>query len=117
MVPVRINDVVTIPFVLDSGASDVVIPEDVFSVLRRSGTVSQTEFIGTGNYTTADGSEHSSERYLLHQMAVGNHVITNVVASVVSAKSDPLLGQTFLSKLPGWAIDNAQGALVLNDQP
>ncbi|HEY8871418.1 MAG TPA: GDSL-type esterase/lipase family protein, partial [Stellaceae bacterium] len=33
MVPVRINDAVTIPFVLDSGAGDVSVPEDVFKTL------------------------------------------------------------------------------------
>jgi hypothetical protein len=45
MVPVRINDAITIPFVLDRGASEVVIPADVLSVLRRAGTISQTDFI------------------------------------------------------------------------
>jgi hypothetical protein len=29
MVPVRINDAITIPFVLDSGAGDISVPEDV----------------------------------------------------------------------------------------
>src|ERR1700681_1970305 len=35
MVPVRINDAVAIPFVLDSGAAEVAITEDVFLVLLR----------------------------------------------------------------------------------
>jgi hypothetical protein len=30
MLPVRINDAVVVPFVLDSGAAEVVIPADVF---------------------------------------------------------------------------------------
>src|SRR6516162_7598430 len=41
MLPVRINDTVTVPFVLDSGAAEVSIPDDVFSVLRRSDTINQ----------------------------------------------------------------------------
>jgi hypothetical protein len=41
MLPVRINDTVTVPFVLDSGAAEVSIPNDVFSVLRRSDTINQ----------------------------------------------------------------------------
>jgi len=117
MVPVQINDAIAIPFVLDSGAAEVAITQDVFLVLLRSGTVSQSDFVGTGTYTMADGSEHSSERYVLHKMAVGSHIVTNVIANVVSVKADPLLGQSFLSKLPAWTIDNAQHALVLNDKP
>jgi branched-chain amino acid transport system substrate-binding protein len=114
MVRVRINDAIIIPFVLDSGASEVQIPDDVFSVLRRTGTISQSDFIGTGTYVLADGSATSSDRYVLHKMSVGDHVISDVVANVVSAKGNPLLGQSFLSRLPGWAIDNAQHALVFN---
>jgi hypothetical protein len=49
MVPVRINDAVVIPFVLDSGAAEVVIPADVFSVLLRSGTISQSDYKAQAN--------------------------------------------------------------------
>src|ERR1700720_1984542 len=93
MVPVRINDAVVIPFVLDSGAAEVQIPTDVFLVLRRAGTVSQSDFIGTGTYILADGSKQSSDRFVLRKVSVGNYVITSVVANVASAKGDPLLGQ------------------------
>jgi hypothetical protein len=115
VLPVRINDAVTIPFILDSGAADVSIPVDVFLTLFRAGTISQSDFVGTGTYTLADGSTTSSKRYVLHKMVVGNHVINNVVANVASVQGDPLLGQSFLSKLLGWSIDNAQHALVLNE--
>jgi gag-polyprotein putative aspartyl protease/MORN repeat len=115
MLPVRINDAITIPFILDSGASVVVITADILSVLRRTGTISASDFIGTGSYTLADGSTISSDRYVLRKMAVGTHIITDVVASVAPAKGDPLLGQSFLSKLPAWTLDNARHALVLND--
>jgi hypothetical protein len=116
MLPVRINDTVTVPFILDSGAAEVVITEDVFSVLRRAGTISQSDFIGIGKYTLAGGTTVSSDRYVLHKMSVGNHVITDVVANGVSVKGDPLLGQSFLQKLPAWTLDNAQHALVLHDE-
>jgi hypothetical protein len=115
MLPVRINDTLTIPFILDSGAAEVVITEDIFSVLRRAGTVSQSDFVGTGTYTVAGGATLSSDRYVIHKMSVGEHVISDVIANVVSVKGDPLLGQTFLQKLPAWTLDNAQHALVIRD--
>jgi hypothetical protein len=114
MLPVRINDTITIPFVLDSGASDVVVPADIFSTLRRSGTVSQADFRGTANATLANGSTVSSDRYVLHKMVVGNVVINDALTSISPAEGEPLLGQSFLSKLPSWSIDNAHHVLVFN---
>jgi len=99
--PVRINDAVTIPFIIDSGASEVVIPEDVFLVLSRTGTVSQTDFLGTGTYQMANGTTQSSKRFRLRKLTVGNHVVTDVLAIVSPVNGDPLLGQSFLSRTAG----------------
>lgn len=113
--PVRINNAVTIPFIIDSGASEVAIPADVFLVLSRTGTVSQADFLGNSTYTMANGTTQSSKRFLLRKLMVGNHVVTDVVANGIPVNGEPLLGQSFLSRLPSWSIDNARHALVLND--
>jgi predicted aspartyl protease len=113
VISVQINETLVLPFVLDTGASLVVLPADVFRTLTRTGTVTSADFIGTGTAVLADGSKRDSEKYVLHEVRVGDHVVRNVIASVVSASGDPLLGQTFLSKLPAWAIDNARQALVI----
>jgi TPR repeat protein len=115
LVAVRINDAITLNFVLDTGAADVGIPEDVFLTLKRTGTIKESDFIGPGTYVLADGSEQPSERFVLHEVRVGEHVVRNVIANVAPVKGDPLLGQSFLSKLPAWTIDNRQHTLVLND--
>jgi clan AA aspartic protease (TIGR02281 family) len=116
MVPVRINEEITIPFLLDTGASEVAIPDDVFRTLLRTGTVKVSDLIGTGTYTLADGSKQSSTRLILHEIKVGDQVITEVIANVVPMEGDPLLGQSFLSKLPAWTIDNERHTLVLRDK-
>ena len=116
MVPVRINKAITLPFILDSGSADVAIPADVFSTLFRTGTVMTSDFIGTGVYRLADGSETPSERFVLHELSVGHYTVTNVIANVVPVKGDPLLGQSFLSKLPKWAIDNMRHVLILGGE-
>ena len=115
MLPVRINDAVTIPFIIDSGAAEVAIPADVFLVLSRTGTVRQTDFIGTGTYQMANGTTQSSKRFRLRKLMVGNHVVTDVVANVIPVNGEPLLGQSFLSRLPSWSVDNTRHTLVLND--
>lgn len=115
VVPARINDAITLNFILDSGSADVSIPADVVSTLVRTGTVTRTDFIGTQNFETADGSVSPSATFIIHQLKVGNHVLTNVVGSVAPARASLLLGQTFLSKFHEWRIDNDRHQLVLND--
>jgi hypothetical protein len=118
LVPVRINDAITLNFLLDTGATNVAIPADVFLTLIRTGTVKRGDFLQPGTAVLADGSEQPSKRFGLRELRVGDHVISNVIASVLPVQSDhPLLGQSFLAKLPAWTIDNARHALVLNDQP
>jgi clan AA aspartic protease (TIGR02281 family) len=113
MVPVRINQAVSIPFILDSGAAEVAIPADVFMTLMRSHSVSEKDFIGEGIFVTADGTKHRSQQFILREVQVGTHIIKNVVANVVPIEGDPLLGQSFLSRLPAWSIDNNSHVLNL----
>ena len=56
MVPVLINGAITLNFVIDSGATDVSVPADVVMTLIRTGTLQDTDFIGTQTYKLADGS-------------------------------------------------------------
>src|SRR5271169_6300490 len=62
LVPVRINDAITLNFLLDSGASDVVIPPDVFLTLMRTGTIKKTDFMGAVTTALADGSTQPAQR-------------------------------------------------------
>jgi clan AA aspartic protease (TIGR02281 family) len=112
-VSVRINQAVSIQFVLDSGASEVSIPTDVFMTLMRIHSVRDNDFIGDGIFITADGTKHKSQRFILREVQAGTRVIKDVIANVVSIEGDPLLGQSFLSRLPSWSIDNNSHVLNL----
>lgn len=63
VVPVLINGVLTGDFIIDSGAADVSIPAEVASTLKRLGTISGRDFIGSKIYVLADGSRVPSETY------------------------------------------------------
>ena len=117
LVPVQLNGSITLNFVLDSGAADVAIPADVVQLLTRAGTVSNTDFIGTRTYVLADGSKLPSETFTVHELRVGEHVVKNVTASVAPIQGKLLLGQSFLSRLPAWTIDNKKHALVIMSDP
>src|SRR5262249_3299247 len=54
--PVEINGVITLNFVLDTGASEVNIPADVVLTLYRAGTIRDIDFLPGQAYRLADGS-------------------------------------------------------------
>ena len=113
VVPVRINGAITLDFIVDSGASDVLIPADVAMTLARTGTIAPGDFIGDREYRVADGSTLKSERFILRELKVGDRVLSNVVASIGSVKGEPLLGQSFLARFGSWSIDNDRHLLAL----
>jgi hypothetical protein len=72
VVPVLINDAITLTFIIDSGAADVSIPADVFLTLMRAGTVDKSDFIGSRTYELADGSTVPSPIFCIRSLKVGN---------------------------------------------
>ena len=113
VVPVLINNTLTLDFMVDSGASDVTIPEDVVRTLVRTGTIKDTDFTGEQTYILADGSKVKSKTFRIRSLKVGDRVLENVTGSVASTKGSLLLGQSFLGRFKSWSIDNAKHALVL----
>jgi uncharacterized protein/predicted aspartyl protease len=114
-VGVRINRAITLDFIVDSGASDVLIPADVAMTLARAGTISSSDFIGNQEYRIGDGSTLKSERFILRELGIGGRIVQNVVASIGSVKGEPLLGQSFLARFGSWSIDNSRHVLVLGE--
>jgi predicted aspartyl protease len=114
MAPVLLNGFLPIPFVVDSGAADVSLPADVVLTLFRTGTISDSDFIGEGKYRLADGSVMKSPQFFLHEVKVGNHSFSHILASVAPLASKPLLGQSFLSKVGAWSVNNERHILVLH---
>jgi clan AA aspartic protease (TIGR02281 family) len=111
-VPVLINNSISLNFIVDSGASDVSIPADVAMTLIRTGTLSDTDFIGHQTYVLADGSKMPSTTFRLRSLKVGDTVVENVKASVAPVQGSLLLGQSFLGRLKSWSVDNKKHALV-----
>jgi clan AA aspartic protease (TIGR02281 family) len=114
VLPVRINQTITIPFILDTGASNVVIPEDVALTLMRAGALTRDDFIGRGRATLANGSEVVEDRVVIRELKVGDHTARDVTASVSSARGDPLLGESFLSTFGVVTIDYNRLVLILS---
>jgi uncharacterized protein len=95
VVPVRINDAITLDFIVDSGASDVLIPADVAMTLSRTGTIAPGDFIGDQEYRLGDGSTLKSERFILRELKVGSRVLQNVVRASDRLKASRCLVKVF----------------------
>jgi len=113
VVPVFINNAITLNFVVDSGAAEVSIPADVVTTLMRTGTITKSDFIGAKTYTLADGSTTSSPTFRIRSLRVGDIVLQDVMGRIADAKGDLLLGQSFLGRFKSWSIDNGKHVLVL----
>ncbi len=116
VVPVEINGTVTLDFAVDSGATYVSVPADVFSTLKRIGTVKVSDVFGQRTYILADGSKSQSPTFTIRSLSVGNTVVENVQASVMPSQGSLLLGQSFLERLKSWSIDNTKHELLLEPQ-
>jgi predicted aspartyl protease len=113
VVPVLINDAITLDFIVDSGAADVSIPADVVMTLMRTGTLRDSDFLGEKTYVLADGSEVPSQTFRIRSLKVGNRVLENVNGSVAPVQGSLLLGQSFLSRFKSWSVDNARHSLII----
>ena len=112
-IPVRINGAITLNFILDSGASDVQIPLDVFSTLVRANTIQKSDLIGESTYVLADGTKKKALKFLIRELKIGNQILHNVSGGVGPANGSLLLGQSFLSHFDSWTLDNKRHVLKL----
>lgn len=112
-VPVLINGVISLNFIVDSGAADVAIPADVVMTLVRSGTLKSADFIGSKTYRLADGSTLPSPNFLIRNLTVGEFTLHDVRASMVGVQGGLLLGQSFLSRFQTVSFDYKGHKLIL----
>ena len=104
---------IQLAFVVDSGAADVVIPDDVIQMMLKTGTLEITDFGKQRYYRLADGSIVQSKTFHIKSIKIGNRIIENVTASSTGVEGSLLLGQSFLSRLQRWSINNSNRTLEL----
>jgi hypothetical protein len=114
-VPVVINGRISLNFTIDSGATDVSIPATLFSTLTRDGIVSSQDLLDKRLYKLADGSGEISQRFRIRSLRVGKLEVRDVIASVGDYGGLLLLGQSFLSRLKSWSIDNERQTLLITE--
>jgi len=114
VVPVVLNDTVTAKFIVDSGAADVCITEDMASILMKSGTLTGADLLGNKTYMLADGTMLQGKIYRMASVRIGGMVMEDVTVRIATANSSLLLGQSFLRRLKSWSLDNARQVMIIN---
>jgi gag-polyprotein putative aspartyl protease len=113
VLPAILNGSAETYFVVDSGAANVQIPQEVADELMRKGTLSQSDFLGERGFVVADGRKLMQKIIRLRSIQVGNRSMENVLAAVGAPHSQALLGQSLLRRLNWWKIDNVKNAIEL----
>ena len=111
--PVIINNSMKLDFFVDSGATDVSIPADLFASLRRAGAILDGDLTGSRKFVNADGEATKSMTFILRSLKIGAVEVSHVEASVAPQRAPLLLGQSFLKRFKSWSIDNASQELIL----
>jgi aspartyl protease family protein len=107
LVNVRLNGALTAPFLVDTGATDVLIPASVAQQLGiQPGPEARTK-----TYQTANGVvTHAT--VMLRSVDLGGAVVENVPASISPSMAIGLLGLSFFNHF-NYSVDAAAGVLTL----
>jgi len=104
-VPCKINGT-EMEFILDTGASDIMMSITEAKFLYKQGKLTDDDFMGTQQYLIADGSIREDMSVILRTVEIGDRILNDVEASVADNESAPLLlGQSVLEKFGKISID------------
>jgi clan AA aspartic protease (TIGR02281 family) len=112
-VPVRLNDLLTVDFLIDTGAADVGLSDELAARLQSTGVMTERDFRGSERYTLADGSFVTCRLLVLRAVRIGAREVPDVKASACPGNAPLLLGQSFLKKLGPWALDYGRNVLLV----
>ena len=107
IVGARVNNALTVPFVVDTGATDVSLPRWAAQQLGLDPSASGR----TREYVTANGLIEESV-VMLGSVDLGGARVENVPASISSTMDVGLLGLSFFNHFT-YHVDTAQGVLTL----
>jgi clan AA aspartic protease (TIGR02281 family) len=111
---VKINNAITLPFIVDSGATDVSVPEDVVHTLMRGHMIDEnTDISSEKPYVMANGLITKLQTLTIKTLTIGNLNVQNVTGNIGPAEGRLLLGQSFLKRFETWSIDNNRQKLIL----
>ncbi|WP_262967254.1 retropepsin-like aspartic protease [Methylobacter psychrophilus] len=113
IMPITLNDSITVNGILDTGASEMFIPFNVIALLIQSKSIAIKDILKEGFYKLADGSTKIRERVNITKIVIGNNTFHNISAIVGANNSEILIGQSLLKNL-SYHVDNNKKILTLS---
>ena len=114
--PVTLNNSVRLEFVVDTGATLVSMPIDVFMTLFRTGTINKSDILRPVKSKIASGEITEGLMVNLRELKIGSQIIYNVKAFVGGINDSLLLGQSALRKLEPWSLNTRRKILRIRSE-
>lgn len=111
-VKIKIGSLVKV-WLLDTGASDMLINKDMETALKSENIISDSNYLGIGEYEMANGSIESCRKYNINSVQIGKFTINNINISVTEKGKRILVGRSLLNKFAHLELDNKTNKLIL----
>lgn len=111
-VKVKIGNLVQV-WLFDTGATDLLINTETEAALKKESVLTQTNYLGTGEYELANGTVETCRRYKVNGVQLGSFSVDNVIVSVSEKGKRIIVGKTLLNKFRSWSLNNQENKLFL----
>jgi len=101
-------------WLFDTGASDLLINNDMEQTLKNQKILNDSNYIGVGIYEMANGVTDSCRKYKMNNIRVGKFTVNNVVVAVTDKGKKIIIGRSLLNKFGNWILDNKKSVLILS---
>jgi len=99
-------------FLLDTGASNIVIDRKIERELLLNGSIKREDYLDESSYIMANNETVVAQNINLREIKIGNYTVKNVKAAVIDGIS-LLCGQSFLDSFSKWEINKFKKVLTL----
>jgi clan AA aspartic protease (TIGR02281 family) len=99
-------------YLLDTGASDLIIDRDTERELLLNGFLKKENYLNKTEYTLANNQTVKGQELKIDNIVIGDYTLNNVVIAIVD-ESSLLCGKSFLDKFKKWEIDQKNNVLIL----
>lgn len=113
-VPVTVNGV-PMKFILDTGASLISMSDAEAEFMYKRGAITEADIIGRSRFQDATGAISPGAVVRLKSVQIGDRVLQNVSANIVSGSKAPLLlGQSALSQFGKISVDYRRNVVTFD---
>ena len=101
-------------WLFDTGASDLLINNEMESILKNENVINNENFLGVGEYEMANGMIDTCRKYKISNIKIGKFSVDNITVAVTEKGKRIIVGKALLNKFSNWALNNQNNKLILS---